>query len=141
MNRKYIDRFCRETGFVFNDGEVGFGRACVGIMNPKTECYIAYQVYDENYEVKHVHDVAYGAQPETAYHKGPYLACLHDGSEEGKAKAIADLDLWCEKIMAAHYEVVRYEEKNSITALFNGGTVTQIAISGGCKYDRFLEIF
>lgn len=138
---KHIQAFIQETGLQFHDGEIGFGRPCVGILNQKTDSYIAYQTYNKDYTTKLMHEVAYNTQPEDAYHKGPYLAVLHDGSEEGKKKAIEQLDQWIEKILAAAYELKPYTETNSVASLMNGGSVTQLALTGGVSFGKFNEIF
>lgn len=138
---KNIQAFIQETGLQFHEGEIGFGRPCVGILNQETESYLAYQTYDRDYNSKLMHEVAYNTQPEDAYHKGPYLAVLHDGSEEGKKKAIEQLDQWIEKIMAAAYEIETYTETNSVAALMNGGSVNQKCLTGGVSFGKFIELF
>lgn len=140
---KFIKKFVKETKMKFEDGEIGFGRPCVGIINPETECYLAYHVFDWDIgkELSR-HEVAMGTAPEDAYHKGSYLAVLHDGSEEGKAKALKQLDEWLEKILAAGYEIKEYQEKNSIAALMSGkNSVTQKTLAGGVSIGKFTEIF
>lgn len=139
---KHIEAFVKETGLQFMEkGEIGFGRNCVGIMNPKTECYIAYQTYDDDYRTALSHEVAMNTTPEDAYHKGPYLAVLYDGTEEGRQGAIKQLDEWLEKIMAASYEIEEYTETNSLASLMAGGAVTQLCLAGGVSYAKFLEVF
>lgn len=141
MKTNHIDAFVQETGLTFHKGEIGFGRPCVGILNPETESYIAYQTYDRDYNTKLMHEVAMNTQPEDAYHKGPYLAVLHDGSAEGEARATEQLNEWIEKIMAAAYEIESYEETNSLASLMHGGSVKQKALTGGVSFAKFLEIF
>lgn len=142
MNTKFIEEFCADTGMKFVDrGEIGFGRECVGIMNPETDCYLAYATYDKGYNEKLVHDVAQNTAPKNAYHKGPYLAVLFDGTEEGRADAINQLNSWIEKIAAAAYDLTEYEETDSVASLLNGGPVTQICLTGGVSFGKFIEIF
>jgi len=140
---KFIEKFVQETNMKFEDGEIGFGRPCVGIINPETGCYLAYQVYDyDSYKEVLRHDVAMGTSPENAYHKGPYLAVLHNGSEESKADALKQLDSWLEKIMAAGYDLKDYQEKNSLAALMGGKrSITQKCVAGGVSFGKFTEIF
>lgn len=142
MNRNHIDLLVNETGLKFEEkGEIGFGRNCVGIVNQNTESYLSYQTYDEDYNPALNHEVASQTAPEDAYHKGPYLAVLYDGTEEGRLKAISQLNNWIEKIMAASYEVTGYTERNSLASLLAGGSVRQVCLTGGITYARFLEIF
>lgn len=147
MNTKlrtdHIDQFVKDTGLKFeSDGEIGFGRKCVGIINEKTESYLSYQTYDsETYATSLFHDVAMNSTPENAYHKGPYLAVLFDGTEEGRVNAINQLNDWVEKIIAAAYELTEFAEKNTFAALMNGGPVTQLCLTGGVSMGKFLEIF
>lgn len=142
MNTEHIKLFVEQTGLRFEDkGEIGFGRNCVGIVDDKTNSYIAYHSYDSEYKVKLYHEVAGNTRPEDAYHKGPYLAVLYDGTEEGKVKAINQLNEWIEKILAAGFEIEEFEETNSFSALMAGGSVTQKCLAGGVSFGKFLEIF
>lgn len=143
MKTQHIEAFVAATGFKFLDsGEIGFGRHCVGIVNTKTDSYVSYETYSsDTWQRGLIHEVAEGTKPEGAYHKGPYLAILFDGTEEGRVKAISDLNDWVEKIVVAGYELTEYTEKNSIASLMNGGSVTQICLTGGITLGKFLEVF
>jgi len=119
-----IREFCRQTGFRFMaDGEVGFGRKCVGIMNPKTDCYIAYSHGSDR------HTVADQKRPDHAYHKGDYLAVLVEYNTKpldlDYDRAIQELEGWILAILTAGYSIKEYEEKDSITAFLQDGPVTQ----------------
>lgn len=140
---KHIKRFVKTTGLSYNEsGEIGFGRKCVGIMNQKTESYLAYTHYlNEDYSNPIGHEVAENTMPKNAYHKGPYLAVLHDGSEKGHREAVKQLDLWLEKILAASFDLTEYNETNSFASMLNGGRVKQLCITGGISFGKFTEIF
>lgn len=143
MNTNHIDAFVAETNLKFlSNGEIGFGRHCVGIINPKTDSYISYETYNnETWRKILFHEVAHGTMPKDAYHKGPYLAVLFDGTEEGRTEAISQLNGWVEKIMAAGFEMTNYTEKNSLASLVNGGPVTQVCLTGGVSLGKFTEVF
>lgn len=143
MKTNHIDAFVADTGLKFLDnGEIGFGRHCVGVINPKTDSYISYETYNsETWRKILFHEVAVGTMPEGAYHKGPYLAVLFDGTEEGRAKAISDLNDWIEKIVAAGYDLTEYDERNSVASLINGGPVKQVCLTGGVSMGKFTEVF
>lgn len=111
-----IDRFCSETGLSFQHGEVGFGRPCVGILDPDSDCYLDYDAYDDP---KFVHDVAENHAPDNAYHKHPCLAVLVNGSVDD---AVAELEDWMGKILGSGYEIKMRVETTSIGAFFGGGS-------------------
>lgn len=134
-----IKTFTEQTGFVFEErGEIGFGRNCVGIVNTSTQSYVAYETrHPRTFEVIAQHEVAYALQAPNAYHKGPYLAVLYDGTEEKRLEAIAELEQWISNILAAGYKLEEYQEVNTLTALAYGGSVTQKALGGGMNYEDF----
>jgi len=133
-----IKAFVKETGFKCWAGEIGFGRPCVGIYNPLTECYVAYQVYnEEDYSIDAEHTVAVAQKPNCAYHKGPYLAILvEDLSEKFIDMALQRLNKWIRTVRRAGYKIACYQERNSITALAAGGMVVQKAIVNVDWIDR-----
>lgn len=137
-----IQKFVELTGFVFeDDGTIGLGRHAVGIVNTQTQSYVAYEHMDpRTYMVEGRHEVAYATQPQDAYHKGPYLAVIHDGTFLGRTKAIAQLEKWIENIMAASYEIKTFKETNSLAALAAGGCVEQKYLGGGMSYEEFKKI-
>lgn len=132
-----IEKFCRDTGFRFEShGEIGFGRPCVGIMNPETECYVSYQHYEiRNNDVEgsrgFEHRVAESNAPDGAYHKGPYLAVLVSESRGAKDhdEAKSRLEKWIQAIIDSGYKVVEYVERDSFATLLAGGTVVQKGIA------------
>jgi hypothetical protein len=137
-----IEKFCELTGFVFeNDGTIGFGRHAVGIVNTQTESYVAYEHrHPRTHELEDQHEVACNTQPQDAYHKGPYLAVLHDGTFRGRVDAIAQLEKWIENIMTASYEIKTFKEINTLAALAAGGCVDQKYLGGGMNYEEFQKI-
>lgn len=142
MNTNHIEAFCKETGLRFIDnGEIYIGRKCVGIMNPKTDCFLAYTQFNEDYGKVMEHEVAAKSIPSYGHHRGPYLAVLFDGTEVGRIHAVDQLNKWIEKIMAASYELKEYTEMNSMSADPMGGPIKQLCLTGGVTFGRFLEIF
>lgn len=110
---KNILKFCEETGFNFQTGEIGFGRGCVGIVNSDTDSYVSYQVHDsETYET--IAESTAGSS-ENAYHKSPNLSVLT--AEISAEEAIQELDEWIGRILEKGYKVIEYEEKNSLSGL------------------------
>lgn len=121
---KNIERLVKETDFVFEVNEIGFGRACVGIFDPRTECYVSYNIKDDRTHktiAEHTAEV-----PEHAYHKGPYLAVL--SGDIGEKAATAELDAWVGHILDAGYQVQEFVECGTIAALIEGGSIRQKAI-------------
>lgn len=128
--RPNIEKFLKENPKLeFKDSEIGFGRKCVGIIYKATECFVPYETYTDDFETEHKHDVAADEAPDSAYHKGPYLAVLHNGSENGKEEALDDLDIWLGAILKAGYRIEEFEERNTLAALSAGkGRIKQLAI-------------
>lgn len=137
-----IDKFTKQTGFKFEErGEIGFGRNCVGIIDEANETYLAYEAnHPRTHEVLIRHEVAYAMQAPNAYHKGPYLAVLYDGTEEKRLEAIAELEQWVQNILDAGFEMKTFLETNSVTALLNGGSVNLKCLGGGLDYEEFQKI-
>lgn len=125
-----IKEFVEKTGFKCWAGEIGFGRPCVGILNPTTESYVAYQVYnEEDYSIEAEHAVAEAQKPSQAYHKGPYLAILVSEHTEGlDDMAMQALNKWLGTILKAGYKIAHYQERNSLQALATGWPPIQKAI-------------
>jgi len=110
---KNILKFCEETGFDFQTGEIGFGRECVGITDSNTDCYVAYEVHDDKtYETtaESTADIA-----DHAYHKSPNLSVLT--ADISKEEAIKELDDWIGRILEKGYKVIEYEESHSLSGL------------------------
>ena len=112
---KNIEKLCKETGFKFQQGECGFGRDCVGIIEFERENWVAYAIHDAD-----LNNVAeHSAQPAPhAYHKGPYMAVLL--SEISLTEGIKELDAWCGRILKAGYKIQTYEETGGLSALLAG---------------------
>lgn len=79
------------------DGEIGFGRACVGISTAHS--YVS------------TGNTPYRIEPPNAYHKDRYLAVLTDGIS--KAEAIEQLYDWVALIDLLQY-VVEMKKKSSL---------------------------
>lgn len=118
----YLIKFCAENNFTLSlEGEVGFGRSCVGIMNPTSECYIGYEVLDEKtYETIAQSTVAQRNAPENAYHKGPYFAVLVSDEETRNAR-ISELYNWIKAINDGGFKIIEVEERDSLSVLLNKG--------------------
>lgn len=122
MKLPIAEKFCADNGFSLElKGEIGFGRPCVGIMNPKTECYVAWQYYkdEEKYEGERTHTVAGETAPPNAYHKGQFLAVLLHGNdgEIPVDEAAERLEEWIGRIVKAGYAIETYYETHGITNL------------------------
>lgn len=85
-----IEEFCiklsEKTGIkiIFNfDGEIGFGRNCVGILVKNEDCYLAY-----------TSEIDFA--PPHSYHKGNYISVLCN--EIGYIEATKELHLWIKNI-------------------------------------------
>ena len=62
-------------------------------------------------------------QEVNAYHKGPCLAVLHEGTAESVELATRELDKWCEDLLDADCSIKEYAERNTMTAFLGGGAV------------------
>ena len=118
-----IEKFCKETGFVFQEkGEIGFGRECVGILDPVTDSYVAYEALydDEGDSPSYCPIYSHSAEiADNAYHKGPYLAVLLRYID--KEAAIKELDEWVGRILAKGYKIQEYQNKGNDIAEFLTG--------------------
>lgn len=95
--------FCKEIGAIFMEqGEIGFGRPCVGITNGRACLSYSPSLSDDRCTpLKDLWDEAIDppASVEDSYHKGDYMAVLiHDDDEE---KALRQLHIWIEHIRKA----------------------------------------
>lgn len=111
-----IKNFCYKNRFEFVVGECGFGRPCVGIMNPATRCWVGY----------HDCNAAQSSRPENAYHKDDYLCVLvQDGDYN---KAIPQLEAWIGGIVKGGYRVGENIKSDGLAALVAGHPVVQKAL-------------
>jgi hypothetical protein len=108
----YLNRWCNRYGLALAlEGEVGFGRECVGIL--RGDGYVDYDWADETFWT-----------PDDAYHKYPCLAVLGRGE-----KAVAQLHEWVQRIDADGWtvETVARIPENTIDAIFHGYSTTRLA--------------
>lgn len=102
----YLQKFAKEIDCEYKEGEIGFGRECVGIL--KGGNYLGYNL-----------EASYGGGMEkwddrldapkgvNAYHKGNYMAVLID-DETTKEQAIEQLFNWVRNIDFYDLKVVSY---------------------------------
>lgn len=104
--------------FLEVNGEVGFGRECVGFTSGTN--YIDYNPYDRKtyepieqlYSEKH-----YEIAPDNAYHKHDCLCVLGCGDE-----ALKELAQWVEELEKNNVKIVEYYTgATGLEALFSGG--------------------
>lgn len=114
---KNIQNFLDQMpGLVFNIGEVGFGRPCVGIIDKNSENYVEYVTYNDEYEVVCKHDYASNTAPSNAYHKHPCLAVLVENDDY--LEAVTQLEDWVEGIIKSGLQFHKsLPDKHSISAL------------------------
>lgn len=100
------------------EGEVGFGRECVGIQDAGGTHYVDYLHLEESDRLKPP-----WWQPVDAYHKHPCLAVL--GRDE---IAVSQLYEWVRNLVAAGYtvETKLRTSYNIIDLIFHGATVTRL---------------
>ena len=117
-----IQEFANRFKLIFeDDGEVGFGRKCVGLTNGSN--YIDYnptQFPDYDYVEEFYDERLYDIVPENAYHKHNCLAVL--GNEES---SIIQLSEWIDKLKELGAVVEKYK---------TGATGIQALISGTENY-------
>lgn len=76
---KYMKEWCAKNNLTLVlEGEVGFGRECVGILSEQCGAYPDYWSFDEDYNVVEGEDVWI---PDGAYHKHPCVAVLGRGTD------------------------------------------------------------
>jgi hypothetical protein len=122
--KQNITNFANEIGAtaIFN-GEVGFGRECVGILNKENKNYLAFNPTDRvDYEFipEYYDERLYAIAPQDAYHKYDCLSVL--GTDED---SIRQLDKWCDDLRQLEVSIVKYK---------NGETGLQAMISGEYTY-------
>ena len=117
-----IQEFANRFKLIFeDDGEVGFGRKCVGLTNGNN--YVNYnptQFPDYDYVEEFYDERLYDIVPENAYHKHNCLAVL--GNEES---SIIQLSEWIDKLKELGAVVEKYK---------TGATGIQGLISGTENY-------
>lgn len=114
-----LNEFAKKHGiFLEVEGEVGFGRECVGFTSGNS--YIDYNPYDKRtyepikrfYNEKH-----YEISPENAYHKHDCLCVLGRGES-----ALKELAQWVEDLEKLNVRVSEYYTGAiGIQAVFDGG--------------------
>ena len=117
-----IQEFANRFKLIFeDDGEVGFGRKCVGLTNGSN--YVDYnptQYPNYDYVEEFYDERLYDIVPENAYHKHNCLAVL--GNEES---SIIQLSEWIDKLKELGAVVEKYK---------TGATGIQALISGTENY-------
>ena len=113
-----IQEFTNRFKLIFeDDGEVGFGRKCVGLTNGNN--YVDYnptQFPDYDYVEEFYDERLYDIIPENAYHKHNCLAVL--GNEE---TSIIQLSEWIDKLKELGAVVQKYKTgATGMQALFTG---------------------
>ena len=113
-----IQEFANRFKLIFeDDGEVGFGRKCVGLTNGNN--YVDYnptQFPDYDYVEEFYDERLYDIIPENAYHKHNCLAVL--GNEE---TSIIQLSEWIDKLKELGAVVEKYKTgATGIQALITG---------------------
>jgi hypothetical protein len=125
---EYLTLWARANGCELAlEGNIGFGRPCVGIIHPGDEArrpYVAYDYRDR--------DVAPPLDVDNAYHKDSCLAVLLTDGDRGtnRESAIHELYLWVRHLNRQGYEVVVEDRSRSeyeaalspIDVLINGTT-------------------
>ena len=113
-----IQEFANRFKLIFeDDGEVGFGRKCVGLTNGNN--YVDYnptQYPDYDYVEEFYDERLFDIIPENAYHKHNCLAVL--GNEES---SIIQLSEWIDKLKELGAVVEKYK---------TGATGIQALVSG-----------
>ena len=104
--KEIIQKFANKHKIIFiEEGEVGFGRECVGLAHGDN--YIDYNPtkYPDHSRVEEVYDKRfYDIVPEKAYHKHNCLAVLGRGDD-----SIRQLCDWVEALEEIGVEIVTYE--------------------------------
>jgi hypothetical protein len=71
---KFMQEWCQKQNLTLVlEGEVGFGRQCVGVLSEQCGAYPDYIIFDEDYNIVDGNEVW---TPEDAYHKHPCVAVL-----------------------------------------------------------------
>ena len=127
-DREFIREFAEKHGLTVEfDGEVGFGRPCVGLKDAR-ENYVDYNPYsyagDDYLALPEFEDDRFDEiAPEDAYHKHDCVAVLvHNDKYDPAVEQLAD---WCRKLDELGVEVASYS---------TGATGVQAMISGVTGY-------
>lgn len=98
------------------DGEVGFGRECVGILDGDGE-YVDYDLYDEYKPVEYVAELGPAEDAPDAYHKHDCLVVLGTGEA-----ATEQLYAWVRRLVDAGAKIERDVPKSilDVGAFFFG---------------------
>jgi len=135
--RVFIEKWCLDNKVVFDDnGEVGFGRPCVGIThgNDYLDFYWTEWSDDIDYKVLYSDEEIQAfrkAVPVDAHYKHPCLAVLVHGDDYDEAKF--QLFEWITWI-AEHKWVPKINTRtnaNIIEAIFHGPTIPELRPSEG----------
>lgn len=124
----FLDNFAKSIGCVFvTHGEVGFGRPCVGILEPNVQHYLDYNPMDYStddwtYIFPEDKDLDPSDNVFNAYHKHSCFSVLvHDDNYE---EATAQLRKWIEEILekgvvgVAKHGEVDLDSMDDIESLF-----------------------
>lgn len=132
---KYLKNFAEKLGCVFVEkGEVGFGRPCVGILDPVVECYLDINPFDFNketvtgdYEDCYFFDYDENLNaPDNvpdAYHKHSCMAVLVHN--ENYDEAIKQLYKWAKhiesfgKVVFKKHSEKNMEELDEVSRIFS----------------------
>lgn len=122
QHKENIQEFANRFKLIFEEeGEVGFGRECVGLTNGNN--YVDYNpTCEPNYDyVKDLYDERlYDIAPENAYHKHNCLCVLGRGES-----SIIDLSEWIDKLKELGATIEKYS---------TGATGFQAILSGTHNY-------
>lgn len=108
---KWMEKWCKKQGLILNlDGEVGFGRPCIGVLSFDETEYPDYKWYDKT-TYKHIDNNGEVWIPERAYHKHECVAVLKQDEE-----SINQLYRWLKWFDKNNfvYEYVDIEEEDCI---------------------------
>lgn len=136
---KAIQKFVEQTGLILETArDIWLGEYYVGILNPKSHTYLAYEAEGNDGLIEH--EVASRTKPDSAYNRGPFLSVFYDGTNVGKIGAIQELEQWIERIMAAGYKIETYKDTTSVAALMAGGAIDQKCLGGGVSFSKFRQL-
>ena len=145
---KFLQEFAESIGCIFvSEGEVGFGRSCVGILEPTIECYVDINPIDydttpiESYLEAYIFGYDEDLQPNletvpNAYHKHNCMSVLTIGDDF--AESTNQLYTWVTDILSkGEVQLVKYQEMDvesmdEIERMFN--SPYKIALTYKNKY-------
>jgi len=129
---EYLQKFAEKHGLTVEiNGEVGFGRECVGLLNPRGDAYVDYNPYSHADDMDIIEEfyieAFYNTAPPNAYHKHDCLAVLGSGDA-----AINELYDWIVAIEALGTVVIREYPTGAtgVQAMFLGTTGYCVYIQG-----------